>query len=62
VLRLSLEMAAKEHTSRIVADIRYLWRHAAAIGIVLAVLCHLVPPQYRALCDQVKSICSLGKD
>ena len=41
----------------ILADIRKLARYAATAGAALAVLCHLLPPHYRAICDAIASIC-----
>lgn len=34
-------------------------KHAAVIGAMLAIICHIVPPDYRAVCDALASICSL---
>lgn len=42
-------------------DIRWLVKHAALVGFLLAILCHLVPHQYRVLCDKVAHLCKLGE-
>lgn len=46
------------------ADIKRLWKHVTWIGVVLAIFCHSVPPQYRAACDAIhdaiNSICQKG--
>lgn len=42
---------------RLVQDVKRLWRHAALIGAVLAVLCKLLPPEYRALCQAIVAAC-----
>jgi hypothetical protein len=39
------------------ADVKRLYKHAAIIGAVLALVCHTVPPQYRVLCDQLANFC-----
>lgn len=33
---------------------------AALVGAVLALACHLVPPDYRAVCEVLASICTGG--
>ena len=33
---------------------------AFTIGTVLAVVCHLLPPQYREICRAVANVCTLG--
>jgi hypothetical protein len=46
----------KEDASRL----KKLVRVAMAAGIVLALLCHLVPKHYRAICDAVATLCTGG--
>jgi len=41
-------------------DLRRLRRYAAIAGMVLAIVCHIVPPKYRAACDALASICTGG--
>lgn len=45
---------------KLVADLKRLWRHAALIGAVLAITCHVVPPQYRVACDVLAQLCHTG--
>lgn len=48
---------------KLFADLKRLWRHAALIGAVVAVVCHLVPPHYRVACDALASLCRMeGND
>lgn len=42
------------------SDFRALAKRAAQIGAVLAVLCHLVPPHYRAVCTTLATLCTGG--
>ena len=42
-------------------DARKLARYAAWIGAILALVCHLVPPHYRAACEALAAICRGGK-
>ena len=35
-------------------------RRGVIVGAILAIVCHIVPPDYRALCDAVATICSGG--
>lgn len=35
-------------------------KRAAIFGAVLALVCHLLPPDYRAVCDVVATICRGG--
>lgn len=37
-----------------------LMKRAAAVGALLAVLCHLLPPHYRYPCNAVARICRGG--
>lgn len=37
-------------------------KHAAMIGFLLALLCHLLPPSARVICDSVKELCGIAKD
>lgn len=41
----------------IVADAKKFAKMAAIAGSVLAMLCHLLPPHYRVICDQLAAIC-----
>lgn len=34
--------------------------YTALFGAVLAVICHFVPPEYRAACNFIASVCSGG--
>jgi hypothetical protein len=43
--------------SKLREDIRRLSKHAALIGVVIAIVCHLLPPQYRVACDAIAKIC-----
>lgn len=47
-------------TPTITGDLRRLRKHAAIAGVFLAVLCHLVPPDYRAVCNTIASVCTGG--
>jgi hypothetical protein len=42
------------------ADARRLYRTMLKWGALLAVLCHLLPPHYRAACNALASICGAG--
>lgn len=44
----------------IAGDLRRLRRYAAIAGILLAVACHVVPPEYRSACDALASLCNGG--
>jgi hypothetical protein len=33
-------------------------RYAALIGLVLAMLCNLLPPDHRALCQTIVALCT----
>ena len=35
-------------------------KRAAVAGFVLAVLCHLVPPDYRVVCETLSKLCTGG--
>ncbi len=37
---------------------RKVVKWAAILGVVLALICHFVPPTYRALCDAVQAACT----
>lgn len=52
------QLTAKQ---QFIADLKRLSRHAAAFGFVLALLCHMLPPHYRAVCNQLVSLCSPGR-
>jgi hypothetical protein len=36
------------------------YRRAAIAGIVIGLLCHCLPPEYRAACETVSRICTGG--
>lgn len=42
-------------------QIKRWWKHAALVGAVLALVCPLLPDAYRAPCDVLKTICTLGQ-
>ena len=42
---------------KMAADVKRAYKHAAIIGMGLALLCHTVPPQYRVLCDHLATFC-----
>jgi hypothetical protein len=44
------------------SDLKKLWRHAALIGSVLAVLCRVVPAPYHVACDLLAEICRSGTE
>lgn len=44
---------------KLIADVKKFYKHAAIIGAVLALLCHVVPPQYRVACDALARLCSI---
>lgn len=49
--------------STLVTDLRRLRklrRHAVAVGAILAIVCHLIPPHYRVVCDLLASLCGAG--
>ena len=48
----------KEHD--IVADAKRVARWASIAGVVIAFVCHFVPPHYRAACNAVAAICTGG--
>lgn len=37
-----------------------LLRRAAAVGAALAILCHFLPPKYRAPCRTMAHLCKAG--
>lgn len=43
--------------ARLKRDIRRFSKHAAALGFVIGLVCHLLPPQYRAVCNAIASLC-----
>lgn len=47
--------------NKLVTDVKRLYKHAALVGAVLAAFCHIVPPQYRVVCDALAQLCSLAK-
>ncbi len=51
---------ALERPSRFRTDVRRLARlarYSAEFGAVLAVVCHLLPPRYRPVCELIASLC-----
>jgi hypothetical protein len=53
-----MQLPAKQ---QFIADVKRLSRHAAAFGFVLALICHMLPPHYRAVCNTIASLCSPGR-
>jgi hypothetical protein len=45
---------------KISEDAKRTAKRSAAIGFVLAIICQLVPPDYRAVCDLIASVCRGG--
>ena len=43
--------------ARISHDARRVYRYAAIFGAALAVICHALPPQYRAVCNALAQLC-----
>lgn len=41
-------------------DLKTLYKRAAVIGVVLAIACHVVPPEYRVPCDALAQLCSMA--
>ncbi len=37
-----------------------LYKRAAQVGLVLAFVCHFLPPDYRVVCETVARVCSGG--
>jgi len=48
---------ARPTQPNLLADAKAVSKKAAIAGAILAVLCHLLPPHYRVICDQVAAIC-----
>lgn len=44
----------------LVEDFRKLARWSATVGAILAVVCHLLPPQYRVVCTTLANFCTGG--
>lgn len=44
----------------ITEDVRRLAALAAKLGVLLALACHIVPPDYRLLCDAIARVCTGG--
>lgn len=38
-------------------DAKRVAKWGAAIGCVLAVVCHMLPPEYRAVCTAIADLC-----
>ena len=52
-----LEQKPEPHHPSLIHDIKRLSRYASVLGAALAVLCHLLPPHYRAICDALAELC-----
>jgi hypothetical protein len=46
---------------KLVADVKKLWKHAAAVGFAIAVTCHLIPQEYRTACDLLAQLCQIDR-
>jgi hypothetical protein len=46
-----------EGWAKLVRDWKRLSKFAVKLGIVLAIVCHALPPRYRAPCDHLKALC-----
>lgn len=44
--------------NKFMQDVKRFYKHAAIIGALLAIICHVVPPQYRVACDALARFCS----
>lgn len=53
-----VQMLPKRPT--IAEDFERLAKLAAKAGFWIAILCHVVPPQYRAVCDTLATLCTGG--
>ena len=49
--------APLEGWDRLKADWKRFSRFAAKLGIALAIICHMLPPHYRAPCDALAQLC-----
>jgi hypothetical protein len=47
-----------EGWAKLVRDWKRFSKIAAKIGIVLAIVCHALPPHYRAPCDVLARLCA----
>lgn len=45
-------------TPSITEDAKKVAKRAAQLGAFLAIVCHLVPPDYRAVCNLVADLCT----
>lgn len=50
----------KKKPSLLERDVRWVIKHAAAIGFFLALVCHFIPPHYRVICDKIAHLCTGG--
>jgi hypothetical protein len=41
----------------LVSDVRRLYKHAAVIGFLIGLVCHLLPPEHRAVCEALAQLC-----
>ena len=41
----------------ITEDAKKVAKRAAQLGALLAMVCHLVPPEYRAVCNLIADVC-----
>lgn len=44
---------------KLTEDVKKAAKYGARIGAVLAVLCHLLPPEHRELCSTIVNLCSM---
>lgn len=44
----------------ITEDAKKITKRAAKLGVFLAVVCHLVPPEYREICNALADLCTLS--
>lgn len=52
----NLRPTVKEDLTRL----KRLAKIAAAVGTILALVCHFIPPHYRAVCNAVAALCTGG--
>lgn len=46
--------------ARFKSDVKRLAGIAAKIGAILAIVCHMLPPNYRPICTTLASLCGVG--
>ncbi len=49
-----------DSATRFIQDAKRLAKLGAKYGAILALLCHLLPPHYRPVCDTLASLCGAG--